>query len=138
MSRFKDLTGQTFGRLTVKKLEGKGSNGRCYWLCQCNCGKQKTVCTRELQNGKTSSCGCLKAERLINLVGQKFGRLTVLSRVENNTQGATRWLCKCECGNTSFPTSISLRFGGTISCGCYNREISSNRFYKHGKVNTST
>ena len=35
-----------------------------------------------------------------DLTGQKFGRLTVIKRADNNKNGSTRWLCKCDCGNT--------------------------------------
>lgn len=39
-----------------------------------------------------------------NLIGYKFGKLKVLSRVENTSSGKTRWLCKCDCGNTKVVT----------------------------------
>ena len=44
--------------------------------------------------------------KLINLLGQKFGRLTVIERLENNKYNNARWLCECECGTlTSAITS---------------------------------
>ena len=59
MGKFKDLTGQRFGRLTVKHLLFK-KNSRFYWLCICDCGNE---CVRQsylLKNKKTKtkSCGC--------------------------------------------------------------------------------
>jgi len=56
------LTGQTFGRLTVvEQLPSR--NGKIYWVCKCNCGKDIEVLGDKLKQGHTKSCGCLKAER---------------------------------------------------------------------------
>ena len=35
-----------------------------------------------------------------DLTGQRFGKLVVLSRAENDKTKHTRWLCQCDCGNT--------------------------------------
>jgi hypothetical protein len=59
---FKDLTGKIFGRLTVIKRHGKRAN-RVKWLCQCWCGEFTHVCSKELLNRDTESCGCLQSER---------------------------------------------------------------------------
>lgn len=56
----------------------------------------------------------------IDLTGQKFGRLTVLERAENDNRGKTRWLCRCECGNEKIISRDNLISGHTQSCGCYN------------------
>ena len=55
--------------------------------------------------------------RCIDLTGQKFGRLTVIKRIENQGTKA-KWLCKCECGNFSKVTTDNLRNGHTKSCKC--------------------
>lgn len=60
-----DLTGQRFGRLVVISQAEKppGNNRRrTFWLCKCDCGKQKVVASDKLRNGDTKSCGCLKVE----------------------------------------------------------------------------
>jgi len=62
--------------------------------------------------------------RFIDLTGQKFGRLTVIEKAEKTKHGATKWRCKCECGNETFVISDELRKGATQSCGCYKKEIS--------------
>ena len=51
-----------------------------------------------------------------NLVGNNYGKLTVLELVDTGKKGS-RWLCQCECGNTSVVHSQSLRRGMTKSCG---------------------
>ena len=57
--------------------------------------------------------------RVIDLTGQKFGKLTVIKRVENNKDGRAQWLCKCDCGNTKIALGKTLRNGKTTTCGCY-------------------
>lgn len=57
-------------------------------------------------------------EKFVDLIGQKFGRLTVLHRIENTKYGSTRWHCKCDCGNECDVSGNNLRKGHTQSCGC--------------------
>ena len=68
-----------------------------------------------------------------SLVGQKFGRLTVVSRVSNSKSGHIRFLCKCECGIEKICQKQNLQVGATTSCGCLQRERSSqhNKGKKH-------
>lgn len=49
-----DLSGRTFGRLTVQHYAGDG-----FWQCVCECGNGYRVKTERLKNGHTRSCGCL-------------------------------------------------------------------------------
>lgn len=58
----------------------------------------------------------------IDLTGQKFGRLTVLEKVETKVGGFARWLCRCDCGNLKEVDGIHLRRGEAVSCGCYAKE----------------
>lgn len=66
MGKFKDLTGQRFGRLVVKQAEDHiypSGNRRIQWLCRCDCdGKEVVVKSNLLLNGHTQSCGCLHSE----------------------------------------------------------------------------
>ena len=67
--------------------------------------------------------------KAINLTGMKFGRLTVIKRVENRGRNAC-WLCECDCGNTYVGRADHLKNGNTKSCGCLNSEVSSKRMKK--------
>lgn len=62
-------------------------------------------------------------ERTVNddLVGQKFGKLTVIERHENDKFGKIRWLCKCSCGRTKVINSASLKRNLSKTCGFCNR-----------------
>ena len=57
----------------------------------------------------------------IDLVGQKFGRLTVIERAENKN-GRVAWICKCDCGKFTTVISKTLVNGDTKSCGCYHKD----------------
>jgi hypothetical protein len=77
--------------------------------------------------------------RLIDLTGQKFGRLSVIARAGTNNGEAT-WRCICECGETTIVRGYYLRHKITQSCGCLHSEVSS-RVYEnlnrtHGLNNT--
>ena len=65
----------------------------------------------------------------LNLMNQKFERLTVISEAPNKN-GRTAWRCKCDCGNEITVTTKSLRDGNTRSCGCLHREKVSKQFSK--------
>lgn len=62
MARFKDLTGQTFGRLTVVGKSKTISGSRTKWDCICSCGGIKSVFGDALTRGATISCGCFRKE----------------------------------------------------------------------------
>lgn len=67
-----------------------------------------------------------------NLVGQKFGRLTVISRVEKSKR--TSFLCQCDCGKTKIIKSCPMIMGEVSSCGCLNIELLQNRAtHGHGR-----
>lgn len=63
-----DLTGQTFGRLTViKRIEDRVYQNGCkyvQWQCVCNCTGEniKNATTLQLRSGNVKSCGCLQTE----------------------------------------------------------------------------
>lgn len=132
-----DETGNKYGRLTVisRSLDpALQKDGRAMWLCQCECGNKVVVAGKLLRNGQTKSCGCLVIDTsrkigkitghinggslLIDLIGQRFGNLTVISREGSDTMGQALWRCKCECGAETIVRGASLRNGNTTSCGC--------------------
>ena len=57
---------------------------------------------------------------LKNEIGNKYGKLVVLSRICNASR--TTWLCICECGNSTEVLGTSLRSGKTKSCGCARKD----------------
>lgn len=58
-----NLIDQRFGKLIAKEKTNKRSNdGRVIWKCLCDCGNWCEVNTHDLQQGKVSSCGCMKSK----------------------------------------------------------------------------
>lgn len=54
-----------------------------------------------------------------NLVGKKFGKLTVVKMISDDIIGnKSVWLCHCDCGKRRELTKFRLCYGGTVSCGC--------------------
>lgn len=58
----------------------------------------------------------------LNLLGGKYGHLTVVAEAGKNKSGNYMWECKCECGQTITASSSNLVRGHTTSCGCHRRE----------------
>ena len=64
---------------------------------------------------KYCSKKCYLDDRVIDLTGQKFGKLTVLGLGYKEPK-KVYWLCECECGNKRYLTNGHLRT--MVSCGC--------------------
>lgn len=54
----------------------------------------------------------------INIIGKKFGKLTVINECEKNKNGHIKYLCECDCGNSKEIFGTHLREGKIVSCGC--------------------
>lgn len=78
--------------------------------------------------GKTKSCGCINIQKRDNILGERFGRLTVVSVgksyiMPNGKKGGKYFLCKCDCGKTVEVSRTNLISGSTKSCGCLNADV---------------
>ncbi len=119
-----DITGKRYGMWTVLRRDLSGDNKSkrgARWICRCDCGNEKSVLGYALKSGKSTSCGCIgKKKQIIDLTGQRFGKLVVLKQdlmPPEKGRGAW-WICKCDCGNTITVPSGRLRSGDKTSCGC--------------------
>lgn len=81
--------------------------------------------------------------KAIDLTGQRFGRLVVVSRAEDKEtkkkeikQHSKFWVCQCDCGNTIIVSTIHLKDGHTKSCGCWHDENSKTVGRTHGMAHT--
>lgn len=130
-----NLTAQRFSHLVVVQFSHISKHGTAYWLCKCDCGKEKVIRGSHLVHKRIQSCGCLQAElsssrQRIDLTGQKFGRLAIV-KFSHKKEGS-HWLCKCDCGNKKVVSSRNLRNGNTKSCGCLQFEQLALHRLKHG------
>jgi hypothetical protein len=125
------IVGQRFGKLvvTIAPINQKMS-ADC--TCQCLCGTVKIFRIHNLVGGMSTSCGCSSSGwGSRNLLGKKFGRLTVTG--QSFRQGKRRvWPCQCECENRITVPTNKLLSGHTKSCGCF-RKDSSGRNETHGQ-----
>ena len=69
--------------------------------------------------------------KLIDLTGQRFGRLTVIERDGWSNAWQTIWLCRCDCGNITRVERGNLVRGRTRSCGCLKHDFNN---WNHGKA----
>ena len=80
------------------------------------------------------------ADKSNEIIGQKFGRLTVIERAGTDKHKFAMYRCKCDCGNEVITRKCSLTSGHTKSCGCIQREFVSEMITKqkttHGGKHT--
>lgn len=124
MAKCKNIAGQKFGRLVALERVGKDKHGMSLWKCVCECGGTATVSINNLTTGHTLSCGCYKTEKNvehgkntgIDLIGQKFGQLTVIRKTEERICGQIVWECKCDCGTIVKAIGGNLKNGSVKRC----------------------
>ena len=125
----KDITNNRYGMLIALEPTEKRQCGSVVWKCKCDRGN---ICERSittLQRKGQHSCGCYNQEQITNLnkknlVGQKFGLLTVIKETSERRYGGNIvWECKCDCGRIAYVDTNSLTTGNTKSCGCINYSI---------------
>lgn len=126
--RFEDLTGRTFGFLTV--IERDMTKRKTTWVCECQCGKRVSVLASNLKNGNSKSCGCQQRKNLSersrkDLSGQTFGQLHVDAFVRTDKNGHSIFQCTClRCGKKFETLGTSIIERRTVSCGCVCKENS--------------
>lgn len=140
MSKFIDLAGKRFGKLTVlyrhhqDYISNQGYK-QPRWVCKCDCGNEKTVISSALKSkttrSRTVSCGCYhreitKLKNTKDLAGKRFGKWTVIYQTDSHhfPGGAkeNRYMCLCSCGNKKSLLGSSLVAGTSKSCGCYKKQ----------------
>lgn len=123
MTAIRDVSGQRYGRLTVVG-ESHRANG-VVWSCRCDCGTVVSALGSRLARGRTTSCGCLRAEvphpNFVDMTNRRFGRLVAIQPA-GRYRGQVKWLCRCDCGNEHTVSGEILRSGRSRSCGCARRE----------------
>jgi len=59
--------------------------------------------------------------KIKNIIGNKYGRYTVIGQYR--TDGATMARCRCDCGTLRDVQATNLKSGNSKSCGCLKIEI---------------
>lgn len=129
--RNQDLIGQSFGYLKVIKKDIKENNRDTKWICQCKCGNIISVRQGNLKSGNTTSCGCKSKETIRklpmweDLTDKEFGYWKVIGIDEEKSTNGTYWKCFCMlCKKTIRSiTTMNLKQGKTLSCGCHTSSL---------------
>lgn len=99
-----------------------GNTTSKYALYRCECGTEKEILVRSVQNKQTISCGCVRKGNLPNgqpLIGRRFGKLVILSKDKTKTKRNPVVNVQCDCGNTR-QFRMDLIYDGKTHCGCEN------------------
>lgn len=125
--RHKITPNQVFGNLTTISTDGKDKYGNIKWKCLCSCGNVVSVRGNSLVTGNTLSCGCKRNQtfkkRIDEIIGKKFGKLTVVSLNEEVTREKQAinhqkfFNCVCDCGNTCVVGYSTLQKKQDCGCG---------------------
>lgn len=118
-NNFKDISEQRFGMLKAIECIGSNPDGKALWKCLCDCGGECVATGKALRSGSKTNCGCIKGHS-VDLIGQRFGNLTVIERdlETEDKHHSVYWKCKCDCGNIKVAKTANLRNGSIVSCGC--------------------
>ena len=127
-TRYNHLIGTRQGQLEVLDIvygQMKNRHAAVKVLCYA-CNQEKYISAQTFEKGRSKSCGCqryknrptgMRCKKTKNLVGQRFGKLTVLS-CDGLIKKRVRWLCRCDCGNEKSVAGLYLNHNETTSCGC--------------------
>lgn len=114
----KNFKGLQYGDYLIEDYIGKGT-----WRAKCQkCGLERTYKTANIKPERENSGQCPCSKSGIE-IGDKFARLTVLSRDLTKEVGeGIFWNCVCDCGCLTSVRTKDLKSGNTKSCGCYNKD----------------
>lgn len=157
---FVDYVGFKTGKVVVLSFDSwhyqPSGQRKSKWLCSCECGNTFVATGSNLkQEGHTTSCGCEKKQIFARhrekvksgewipekLVGEKFGRLTVVGfkeweRPNEEYSQVSIWNCICDCGKEHSTRRSNL--ADYSSCGCWKSEKLSEIKTIHGMHGTPT
>lgn len=105
-------------------------------VCDCKCGNTYIVKKSHFDSRDNLMCSaCSNARRsqiqIPNLIGKHFGRLLVLGQIERQKTKHVMWDCICDCGKQTQVTTSDLLSGHIKSCGCLQRERTSDHNRKN-------
>ena len=74
----------------------------------------------------------------MDLTGKRFGRWSVIEKIDDASVGAYRalWKCRCDCGTERIMQGKLFMYCHSASCGCYKKELLVSRVRKHGMSNS--
>ena len=141
MNAIRDIAGMRFGRLVAIEFVGTRKFGagdlQAEWRCRCDCGKEilrrsiTLLASLKKKRPVSTSCGCARPSKRLNLSGKRFGKLLVID-FASSENAIVKWRCRCDCGQETLVRTVNLRSGHTTSCGCYRVDKTSLVKTSHG------
>lgn len=101
------ITGQTFGRLTAIRFD-RYEKERTFWIFRCVCGTEKSQGVSQVRRGITTSCGCLRVERVKEATTKHGMSKAIGGKKTRVYQAYSNMIQRCE--NTK--TKHFHRYGG--------------------------
>jgi len=71
MTRIRDISNETFGRLRAIAWVGRTAGRKSLWECECECHAEPVITRDNLVTGHTRSCGCLQRDTVIAMNKQR-------------------------------------------------------------------
>lgn len=125
-AKYANIANKRYGNLIVLEPTDQRRGSSVVWKCICDCGNTAFASCSKLRQGRTKSCGCYRDNfRKRDITNQRFGKLVALRETSQRQKHNVIWECLCDCGEIVYIPQVSLRRGGTKSCGCYHKEITS-------------
>ena len=130
-----DLTGRTFGRWKVLRLDTEKARPGAYWLCRCECGTVKSVNGQALREGESTQCRSCSGRGQSRRPhaykrGDRVGKWTILG---GPRKADHHYPCRCECGTVQIvPVGNLLRRTSTQCGSCRNYARQANQENQSG------
>lgn len=121
-THWEDCIGKHVGNWTIlSRCPVNSYNGSIVFNCRCKCGKEAKLLYSTLKAGKSYSCGCMRGilsapYTTLDLLGKRFGKLTVIEKTDKRSKGSVIWKCRCDCGEICETLSNFLTHGSVKSC----------------------
>ena len=124
--------GRRCGNLTITGFwysEIKYGTRDTYWFCDCDCGERVYASSSCLFYSRKKSCGCLFTNEHAEIIGKRFGIMTVKS-VDRQFKDTGRYkiafalsrnsyfTCECDCGEIFRAQYLNIKKFLVTSCGC--------------------
>lgn len=113
--------GMRHGHLTVTGGAGYNKYQCRMFNCRCDCGETVTIRATHFYPTRrycSRKCPLLSDQRVVDLLGKRFGRWLVKSNAKPDERGDATWSCVCDCGSERVVRGFMLSNGSSKSCGC--------------------
>jgi len=113
------VIGSRFGKWLIIGDADKDAKSNRLALCQCECGTQKIQRLSTLQSSNSTQCKKCRMDefnKITDIIGQKFGSSTVISRLENNNRKEAQYLVRCDCGSERKVLGYRLKALASTKC----------------------